>query len=281
MRSAPHSAPGSTWKRTFNPTVPKVHFGALLRARPEAFNDVWIPDPQESAGSNSGVSDASFGFDYGFAIDGGASPERTARRREGLGDASRRQNDQCRRRTTAYPHQKPFGWRPDGLYQRAAVDRRSGRHRALIVDHTRSCGVDQGRPRRPQVRPEMDLGELRPAQAAPWVPCAASAPRNPVSGVGQGRKGLLQCRRARHFARRDEGRADRGILRRKKVVVVVESLRPIKGEMRWYSVRKARASCSTTRWSFEESPNGSASALSSPASRRLTKRTDATYFSCS
>ena len=56
----------------------------------------------------------------------------------------------------------------------------------------------------------------------------------------------------------------------KKVVVVVESLRPIKGEVRWYSDRKAGI-VFDGRSNSTSLPNGSASASSSPASRRLTK----------
>ena len=63
----------------------------------------------------------------------------------------------------------------------------------------------------------------------------------------------------------------------KQVVVVVESLRPTKGEVRWYSDRKAGIVFDEPLNS-KSSPNGSASASSSPASRRLTKPADASYF---
>ena len=42
------------------------------------------------------------------------------------------------------------------------------------------------------------------------------AARNPVQGLGAGRQDLLHRRRARHFARRHQGSADRGILRRQE-----------------------------------------------------------------
>ncbi len=57
----------------------------------------------------------------------------------------------------------------------------------------------------------------------------------------------------------------------KKVVVVVESLRPIRGEIRWYSDRKAGIVFDEPLYLRRAWRSGSASGLSSPASRHLTK----------
>ena len=60
------------------------------------------------------------------------------------------------------------------------------------------------------------LASFSPAASRGSASGAAAAARNPVQGVGQARQNLLHGRRARHFARRNEGRADRGILRRQE-----------------------------------------------------------------
>jgi PilZ domain. len=63
----------------------------------------------------------------------------------------------------------------------------------------------------------------------------------------------------------------------KKVIVVVESLRPIKGEVRWYSDRLAGIVFDKPL-DFEELTEWVGKRLDLPASRRLTKPTDASYF---
>jgi hypothetical protein len=86
----------------------------------------------------------------------------------------------------------------------------------------------------------VDLGELlagrkprhgfRPRPPRLSVECSASVRVGSV---------YYTVERTRHFSGRDEGRADRPILRRAEGHVVVESLKPIKGEVRWYSDRRA------------------------------------------
>ena len=142
----------------------------------------------------------------------------------------------------ADPGQEPVGRRPDGDRQprrrksasRSAIELSSQKIPATVV-WTRD---DTGRRQvRPECRPRR---AARRPQAAPRLPPAAAAPRDRVQGVGHAS--------ARSITRVDVHDISLGGMKvepieeycvGKKVVVVVESLRPIKGEVRWYSDRKA------------------------------------------
>ena len=117
----------------------------------------------------------------------------------------------------------------------------------------------------------IDLGELL-AGRKPRHGFRPRPPRLEVSCKASLRveKTYYTVRRARHFARRNEGRADRGILPRQESRSRGREPSPGRGEVRWYSDRLP-GSCSISRLTFEELASGSASASSSPASRRLTK----------
>ena len=200
-------------------------------------------------------------------------PSRAPHRRAGVGHAARRQADRRFGRAAAGQGQEPFGGRLDGDCRRRPRDRAS--------TSISSCRRRRSRLPSSGLREDVvglkfdqnvDLGELlagrKPRHGFRAAPAAAA---DPVQGIGPRRQGLLQRRRARHFAGRDEGRADRGILRRQ--------------EGRSWSSRacgRSRAKCagiriaapassSTSRSISTSLPNGSANGSSSPASRRVTK----------
>ena len=122
------------------------------------------------------------------------------------------------------------------IVTQSAERRRPGPHRAVLAKNPGNGRLDPRRPGRLQVRPER-----RPrraacgAKAAARLPRAAAAPRNSVQGVGPLGKVYYTV---------DVHDISLGGMKvepieeycvGKKVVVVVESLRPVKGEVRWYS----------------------------------------------
>ena len=89
--------------------------------------------------------------------------------------------------------------------------------RAVIAEDPGHGRVDPRRPVGLKFDQNVDLGELLAGRKPRHGFRAATAAAGYcVQGLGQGRQALLQRRRSRHFARRDEGRADRGILRRQE-----------------------------------------------------------------
>ena len=134
--------------------------------------------------------------------------------------------------------QEPVGRRPDGRSSPSCPQ--VGEQVNVELSSQKipgDRGVDPRRPGRAQVRPECrPRRAARRAQAAPRLSPAPAAPRDPVQGLGAGRQDSI--------TRVDVHDISLGGMKvepieeycvGKKVVVVVESLRPIKGEVRWYS----------------------------------------------
>ena len=236
-----------------------------------------------------GQQDEAFEFDQFLAVDRGAAARGAARRPAHARDAARRQADRGRRPRTIDPRAQRLRRRADGRAwpsarwsaTQVAVELSAQKIPATVV-WTREGTVGL------QVRPERrPWRAARRAQAAPRLPPAPAAARGRLQGDAQARQDLLHGRRPRHLARRAQGRADRGILPRQAGRRGGREPAPDQAARCAGSPTARRGSCSTSRSSSRNWPNGSASGSNWRRSRRASSaeafkpRAARLYLSCS
>ena len=188
-----------------------------------------------------GQQDEAFEFDQLLAVDRGAAARGAARRPAHPVDAARRQADRGERARATDPRAQRLGRRADGRDRPSAGRRRPGRARTELAEDPGDawCGPATARSGS-KFDQNVDLGEL----LAGRKPRHGFRPRPPRLEVEC--KATLKLGKTYYTV--DVHDISLGGLKvepieeyclGKQVVVVVESLRPIRGEVRWFSDRKA------------------------------------------